>query len=99
MNDYKKPAIYIVTNKKNGVLYTGVTSDLSKRVYKHKNKLTKGFASKYNCNRLVYFENFDTMECAIFREKQIKDGNRKRKIKLIEAMNPEWRDLYEEILF
>lgn len=92
----KRPAIYIVTNKKNGTLYTGVTSDLPKRIYEHKSGKSK-FTSQYNCNMLVYYEIFDDMEHAITREKQIKDGNRKKKIQLIESINPDWRDLYEEI--
>lgn len=93
----KQPAIYIITNKKNGTLYTGVTSDLPKRIYEHKNA-TKGFTAKYKCKTLVYFEIFDNMENAILREKQIKDGRRDKKIALIEMMNPEWRDLYLDIL-
>ncbi|MCB9989437.1 MAG: GIY-YIG nuclease family protein [Rhodospirillales bacterium] len=93
----KQPAIYIVTNKKHGVLYTGVTSNLSKRIYEHKNKITGGFTAKYNCNKLVYYELFNDMEHAISREKQIKSGSRKKKIELIEKLNPEWRDLCSEI--
>jgi putative endonuclease len=92
----KQPAIYIITNKKNGTLYTGVTSDLPKRIYEHKNA-TIGFTARYNCKTLVYYEIFDDMENAILREKQIKDGSRDKKIALIENMNPEWRDLYFDI--
>ncbi len=94
----KQPAVYILTNKKDGTLYTGVTSDLPKRIYDHKNGITKGFTSKYNCSNLVYFETYDDMEHAIAREKQIKAGSRKKKIALIESKNPEWRNLYEDII-
>ena len=94
----KRPAIYILTNKKNGTLYTGVTSDLPKRIYEHKNEITKGFSSKYNCKTLVYYELLDDMESAITREKQLKGGSRKKKTALIENLNPDWKDLYEDIL-
>ena len=94
----KQPAIYIITNKRDGVLYTGVTSDLPKRVAQHKNKLIKGFSSKYNCSILVYYEIFENMESAILREKQIKAGSRKKKLTLIEGLNPEWKDLYSDII-
>ena len=94
----KQPAIYIITNKRDGVLYTGVTSDLPKRVAQHKNKLIKGFSSKYNCTVLVYYEIFEGMENAILREKQIKSGSRKKKLTLIEGLNPEWKDLYSDII-
>ena len=92
----KRPAIYITANKKNGTLYTGVTSELPKRIYEHKNA-TDGFFARYSCKKLVYYEIFDDMENAIAREKQIKGGSRKKKIALIENMNPDWRDLYEDI--
>jgi putative endonuclease len=94
----KKPAIYLLTNKSNGTLYTGVTSDLSKRIWQHKNGISKGFCTKYNLTMLVYFELFEDMYQAISREKQIKAGSRKAKFKLIESINPVWRDLYEDIL-
>lgn len=94
----KQPAIYIVTNKKDGTLYTGVTSNLPARIHEHKNKTHKGFAAKYNCTNLVYFEAHDTMTDAITREKQIKAGSRKAKIKLIEHKNPSWADLSDQIL-
>jgi len=94
----RKPAVYLLTNKTNGTLYTGVTSDLPKRVWQHKNKISKGFCTKYNLTKLVYFELFADMYQAISREKQIKAGSRKAKIKLIESMNPVWRDLYPDIL-
>ena len=93
----KQPAIYIMSNKRNGTLYVGVTSDLIKRVYEHKDDSTTGFTARYNCKLLVYYELFDTMYDAISREKQIKGGSRVNKLKLIENMNPSWNDLYQEI--
>ncbi len=93
----KQPAIYLLTNKPNGALYTGVTSDLPGRIWQHKNDVTKGFSSKYNLKLLVYFELFEDMYTAISREKQIKAGSRKAKIELIESVNKDWRDLYSEI--
>ena len=94
----KNPAVYIMANKQNGALYTGVTSNLIQRVFQHKNGATKGFTHRYNCKRLVYYELFTDMEWAILREKQIKAGSRKQKLKLIESLNPEWVDLYTSIL-
>ena len=94
----KSPAVYLLTNKPNGTLYTGVTSDLPKRLWQHKNGITKGFSAKYNLTRLVYFELFEDMYAAISREKQIKAGSRKTKIKLIESINPVWTDLYTDNL-
>ena len=94
----KQPAIYLSTNKTNGTLYTGVTSDLPKRVWQHKNGVSKGFCAKYNLTKLVSFELFEDMYQAISREKQIKAGSRKAKNKLIESINPAWRDLYQDIL-
>ena len=82
-----------MANKRNGTLYTGVTSDLPQRDWQHKNKLTDGFTKKYGCTLLVYYEACDTMEQAILREKQIKGGPRKKKLALIESMNPDWKDL------
>ena len=93
----RQPAIYIITNKPNGTLYTGVTSNLPQRIWQHKNKITKGFCSKYNLTKLVYFEIFEDMYQAITREKQIKAGSRKAKLKLIEDFNKDWRDLYPDI--
>lgn len=94
----KDPTTYMVTNKKDGVIYIGVTSDLKGRIKKHKDKTyTKSFSAKYNVNKLVWFEKHPYMMDAIKREKQLKAGNRKRKIQLIEEANPEWRDLFEEI--
>ncbi|MBK8228117.1 MAG: GIY-YIG nuclease family protein [Flavobacteriales bacterium] len=90
--------VYIMTNKPNGVLYVGVTSDLKGRVAKHKSKAyPNSFSAEYNLDKLVYFEKIDGMSKAIEREKQLKAGNRARKVKLIEGMNPEWRDLGGQI--
>ncbi len=86
-----------MTNKRNTVLYTGITADLIKRVYEHKQKIVEGFTKKYNINKLVYYEIFDDPENAISREKQIKAGSRKKKMELIKTMNPEWKDLYNEL--
>ena len=85
-----------MTNKGHRVLYTGVTSNLFKRVAEHKNKVVVGFTSNYNVTKLVYYEEYNTMEEAIDREKQIKGGSRQKKINLINSKNPEWKDLYEE---
>ena len=87
-----------MTNKRNTVLYTGVTSNLLKRVYEHKNKVIKGFTSKYNIIKLVYYEVFNDMYNAIAREKQIKGGSRQKKIDLVNSMNPGWKDLYPDLL-
>lgn len=89
--------VYIMTNKNNAVLYTGVTNDLKRRVYEHREKLTEGFTKKYNVLKLVYYEVFEDVYSAISREKQIKSGSRKKKIELINSINKEWKDLYEEI--
>ena len=93
----KQPAVYIMANKKNGTLYVGVTSDIVKRIYQHKNAETPGFANRYGCKSLVYYEQYEDMQCAISREKQIKAGSRKKKIALIESMNVEWQDLYKTL--
>jgi putative endonuclease len=95
----KKSLVYFMTNKNNTVIYIGVTSDLLKRVYQHKTKTYKGFTAKYNCDKLIYFEEFDAINLAIAREKQLKSGNRKRKERLINAENPEWNDLSDGWLF
>jgi putative endonuclease len=87
-----------MTNKYNTVLYTGVTNDLQRRVYEHKNKLTPGFTSFYNIHKLVYYEVFEDSYYAITREKQIKAGSRKKKVNLIHGVNPEWKDLFDEVL-
>jgi len=94
----KNPAVYMMSNRKDGVLYIGVTSDLVTRGYEHKNKLTGGFTSRYNLFNLVYFEMHDSMESAILRESQMKAWKRAWKIELIEANNPQWNDLYPTIL-
>jgi len=88
--------VYILTNRKQGVLYTGVTNNLERRMYEHKNKLIPGFASKYNLKKLVYFEETIDVNAAITREKQIKGWLRKKKVALIESMNPDWKDLTED---
>jgi len=93
----KQYYVYIMTNIGNTVLYTGIASDLKKRVYQHKEKLVDGFSKKYNIAKLVYYEVFEDPENAISREKQIKAGSRQRKIDLINRINGEWLDLYEEI--
>lgn len=87
----------MMANKGNTVIYTGVTGDLQKRVYEHKEKLVDGFTKKYNVNKLVYYEVCDSVENAISREKQIKGGSRHKKEELIRSMNPEFRDLYDSL--
>jgi putative endonuclease len=87
--------VYILTNQHNRVLYTGVTGDLRKRVYQHRQKLLRGFTNRYNVSKLVYYETGYDASGAIAREKQIKAGPRRKKIGLIDRLNPEWRDLYE----
>ena len=93
----KHPSIYIMSNKPSGILYTGVTSTLQKRVWQHKNMLVDGFTKKYNLKILVYYEVHDSMEQAIKREKQLKNWKRKWKIELIETNNPKWKDLYANL--
>jgi putative endonuclease len=90
--------IYIMASKENGTLYVGTTSNLVKRVYEHKNKITKGFTSRYGVNRLVYYEIFDDMKRAIEREKQLKRWHRSWKLNLINTYNPKWNDLYNTII-
>ena len=90
--------VYMITNWKNSVIYTGVTSDLVKRIYEHKNKMFDGFSKRYNLNKLVYYEVFEDVNYAIAREKQIKAGSRKDKDELVSRMNPLWKDLYEFIV-
>ncbi|MFQ5956514.1 MAG: GIY-YIG nuclease family protein [Candidatus Brocadiales bacterium] len=92
----KQYYVYIMTNKRNTVLYTGVTNDLKRRAYQHKNKLVDGFTKKYNVAKLVYYEVFDCVEDAIRREKQIKSGSRQKKVAIVNGVNKEWRDLYVE---
>jgi putative endonuclease len=93
----KAYCVYILTNPRNTVLYTGVTGDLRARVHQHREKLLPGFSKRYNLTKLVYYEAGDDAATAIAREKQIKAGSRKKKIDLINGLNPEWRDLYDEL--
>jgi putative endonuclease len=93
-----QPAVYIVANHKGGTIYTGVTSDLPKRAWQHREGLVQGFTKETGCKRLVWFELHATMEYAILREKQIKGGSRAKKVALIEATNSEWRDLFFELI-
>ncbi len=95
----KNGYIYIITNKKNGTLYIGVTSNLIKRIYAHKQKLVDGFSKRYGLSILVYFESFETIVDAIKREKQLKQWQRQWKITLIEKENENWDDLYESIIY
>ena len=94
----RQPAVYILTSKRNGTLYVGVTSNLAKRVWEHKNNMVEGFTRRYGLHRLVWYEVHETMESAIVREKRIKGWRRIWKLELIEATNPDWEDLYEAIL-
>ena len=94
----KTSYIYILFNKKNGTLYTGVTSNLIKRIWEHKNKVIAGFTAKYQVDKLGYYEVFNDINQAIAREKQIKAGSRKNKILLIESLNPHWDDLYFKLI-
>jgi len=89
--------VYILANQRNGTLYIGITSDLIKRVWEHKNKFVDSFTKKYNINKLVYYEQYSDPQYAIRREKRLKKYNRKWKLNLIEKVNHEWKDLYEEI--
>ncbi|MBN2616572.1 MAG: GIY-YIG nuclease family protein [Bacteroidales bacterium] len=90
--------VYLMTNKNNTVLYTGVTSELRDRVYDHKiHYYSNSFTSRYRIHKLVYYEGFDSMEEAISRERQLKGGSRKKKIELVEKMNPKWIDLFDQI--
>ena len=93
----KQYYVYIMTNVRNTVLYAGVTNDLIRRVYEHKERLVDGFTKKYNIAKLVYYEVFEDIENAILREKQIKAGSRQKKVQLINSINREWRDLYDEL--
>jgi putative endonuclease len=94
----KQSYIYIITNTANNVLYIGVTSDLVKRIYEHKNKIIDGFSKKYNLYKLVYFECFDDINNAIAREKQLKNWHKEWKYNLINEVNKQWNDLYESII-
>ncbi|MEO5810478.1 MAG: GIY-YIG nuclease family protein [Sphingomicrobium sp.] len=94
----KQPAVYIVASRRNGTLYTGVTSNLVQRAWQHREGGVKGFTKRYDCKLLVWFQVGETMEAAIVREKQIKGGSRRAKLALIEQGNPEWRDLFADIV-
>jgi putative endonuclease len=94
----KQPAVYILASKKNGTLYVGVTSDLVKRVWEHKNNLVEGFTKQYNVHQLVWYELHESMDSAIAREKRLKDWKRKWKVQLIEKTNSNWQDLYPSII-
>ena len=95
----KQGAVYILFNERNGTLYTGVSSDLVKRISEHRLKTNPScFTARYNVFKLGYYEVFDALEAAILREKQIKAGSRKKKLALIESFNPDWQDLYEAII-
>jgi putative endonuclease len=94
----KQPAVYILTSQRNGTLYIGVTSNLQKRIWEHKNNLIEGFTKKYGVHQLVYYELHQDMMSAITREKQMKKWNRAWKVELIERQNPEWKDLWEGII-
>ena len=88
--------VYLMSNKTNSVIYAGVTNDLLRRVYEHKSKVNKGFTQKYNVTKLVYYEIFSSIVCAISREKQIKAGSRQKKVNLINSFNKDWEDLYDK---
>ncbi len=94
----KQPAVYILASKRNGTLYIGVTSELIKRVWEHKNNLVEGFTKRYNIHRLVWFELHESMESAITREKRLKNWKRNWKLELIESSNPNWQDMYHTIV-
>ena len=89
--------VYIMTNAHNTVLYTGITNDLARRVFEHKNGLGSAFVKRYNVHKLVYYETGDNVHSAIAREKQIKGGSRQKKIELINSLNPGWKDLFDEV--
>jgi putative endonuclease len=94
----KQPAVYIMTNRRNGTLYTGVTSHLPRRAFEHRNGMVDGFTRRYGCGMLVWYELRATMIDAISREKQIKGGSRRKKLDLIESANPQWRDLFDDLM-
>jgi len=94
----RQPSVYILSSKRNGTLYTGVTSNLIKRIWQHKNNAIEGFTKKYSIHFLVWYELHETMESAIQKEKNIKDWKRTWKLRLIEEKNPLWDDLYNELL-
>jgi putative endonuclease len=94
----KQPCVYIVASKRNGTLYTGVTSNLAKRAFEHREGLVQGFSSRYRCKILIWYELHETMIDAITREKQVKAGSRARKLALVEQLNPDWKDLYDTLI-
>jgi len=94
----KQPCVYMLSNGKNGTLYIGVTSDILQRIWQHKNEVVPGFTERYHVHDLVWYEFHTTMESAIWREKNLKDWNRVWKKRLIQKMNPEWRDLYQDLV-
>ena len=94
----KQPAVYILASKRNGTLYVGVTSDLVKRIWEHKNNVVEGFTKRYGVHQLVWYEVHEAMEYAIRREKQLKEWKRQWKLELIESANPDWKDLYRTII-
>jgi putative endonuclease len=93
----REPCVYIPANRRQETLYTGVTSNLAERMFQHREGLSPGFSTRYGCNRLVFYERYERMDEAISSEKQIKGGSRAKKIALIEAMNPDWKDLYNTL--
>ena len=94
----KQPCVYLLASQRNGTLYCGVTTNLVKRVWEHKNDVVDGFTQRYGVHHLVWYEVHDTMDSAISREKAIKEWQRKWKLQLIEGMNPLWKDLYDDII-
>jgi putative endonuclease len=94
----KQPAVYLLASKRNGTLYVGVTSDLVKRVWEHRNNLVEGFTKRYGAHHLVWYELHASMDSAIKREKRLKDWKRTWKVQLIESANPDWEDLYPAII-
>ena len=94
----REPCVYIMASRRNGTLYTGVTSDLAKRVWEHKNNVVEGFTKRYGVHRLVWYELHPNMESAIAREKAIKEWKRRWKLELIESLNPDWLDLFDELV-
>ena len=93
----RNPCVYIMASRRNGTLYVGVTSDVARRAYEHRNGLIDGFTLRHGCKALVWYEPYERMDEAIAREKQLKRGSRAKKLLLIEAMNPQWQDLYQTL--
>ena len=94
----KQPAVYLLATKENGTLYIGVTSNLVARIWQHRQHVVEGFTQRYDVTRLVWYEQHETMESAILREKQLKKWNREWKLRLVRELNPEWKDLWDEIV-